>query len=75
MDSLQRAANMRSNLLGDHEDTADSFYWLGQVQREAGDLTTALESAQLSLRLRKELLGAHIDTAAGFHQQGVTIMQ
>ena len=37
-------------------DTAKSFFWLGRVQREAGDLTTALESLQLSLRLRKELL-------------------
>ena len=52
-------------------DTAKSYFWLGRVQREAGDLTTALESLQLSLRLRKELLGDHPDSAAAFHEQGV----
>ena len=52
-------------------DTAKSYFWLGRVQREAGDLTTALESVQLSLRLRKELLGDHPDTADDFHEQGV----
>ena len=52
-------------------DTAKSYFWLGRVQREAGDLTTALESVQLSLRLRKQLLGDHPDTADDFHEQGV----
>ena len=52
-------------------DTAKSYFWLGRAQREAGDLTTALESLQLSLRLRKELLGDHPDTAEAFHEQGV----
>ena len=53
------------------QDTAKSYFWLGRVQRKAGDLTTALESVQLSLRLRKELLGDHPDTADDFHEQGV----
>ena len=44
-------------------DTAKSYFWLGRVQRKAGDLKTALESVQLSLRLRKELLRDHPDSA------------
>ena len=44
LDSLQRAANMRSNLLGDHKDTASSYYRLGLVQRDMGDLKGALDS-------------------------------
>jgi len=52
-------------------DTAKSFVWLGRVQREAGDLKTALESVLLSLRLRKELLGDNPDTATDFYEQGI----
>ena len=46
---------MRSDLLGDHEDTARSYFELGEVQCKAEDLKGALESVQLSLRFRKEL--------------------
>ena len=42
--SLQRAANMGSNLLGEHEDAAYSYFWLGLVQRDMGDLKGALNS-------------------------------
>ena len=52
-------------------DTAKSYFWLGRVQSEAGDLRGALESVQLSLRLRKEFLGDHPDTADNLHEQGV----
>ena len=52
-------------------DTAKSYFWLGRVQSEAGDLTGALESVQLSLRLRKQFLGDHPDTADDLHEQGV----
>ena len=38
LDSLQKAANMQSNLLGDHEDTACSNSLLSLVQRDIGDL-------------------------------------
>ena len=52
-------------------DTAKSYLWLGKVQHEAGDLTRALESVQVSLRLRKELLGDQVGTADSYYQQGV----
>ena len=58
-------------LSGWHQpETAKSYFWLGKVQREAGDLTRALESVQVSLRLSKELLGDQLGRADSYHQQG-----
>ena len=48
LDSLQTAANIASNLLGNHEDTTYSSYFLGLVQCDMGDLEEALDSLQKS---------------------------
>ena len=48
MDSLQRVANMRLSVLGDHKVTASTFLELSRVQKKAGDLKSALESVQVS---------------------------
>ena len=62
MDSLQRAANMRSSVLGDHQDTASSYYWLGQVQRDIRDIKGAIDSLQRAANMRSSVLGDHQDT-------------
>ena len=49
LESLQRAANMRLSVLSDYKDTASSFFKLSVLQKEAGDLKSALESVQVSL--------------------------
>ena len=67
MDSLQRAANMRSNLLGDHEDPASAYYRLGQVQRDMGDLKGAMDSLQRAANMRSNLLGDNKDTASSYY--------
>ena len=51
--------------------TAKSYFWPCREQRKVGDLTTALESVQLSLPLRKEHLAEHPDKADDFHEQGI----
>ena len=63
LDSLQRAVNMRSNLLGDHKETASSYYWLGLVQRDIGDLKGALDSLERATNMESNLLDDHEDTA------------
>ncbi|CAH3194963.1 unnamed protein product [Porites evermanni] len=70
LDSFQRAANMRSNLLGDHKDTASSYYWLGQVQRDMGDLKGAMDSLQRAANMRSNLLGDHKETASSYYRLG-----
>ena len=52
-DSLQRAENLRSRVLGDHEETAKSHYWFGLVQRDMGDLQAALDSSQKAATLNQ----------------------
>lgn len=47
LDSLQKAANIRSSVFGDHEDTANSYHKLGVVQH--GELKGALKSLQKAL--------------------------
>ena len=49
-------------------DTAKSFFWLGRVQREAGDLTTV---STVKLTIKKRTVRDHPDTAAAFHEQCV----
>ena len=48
LDSLQTAANIASNLPGNHQDTAYSYYFLGLVQCDMGDLEEALDSTKSS---------------------------
>ena len=62
---------MRSNLLGDHEYTASSYYWLGQTQRDMGDLKGAMDSLQRAANMRSSVLGDHEDTASSYHLLGV----
>ena len=57
LDSLQRAAAMRSNMLGDHEDMASSKHILGIVQRDMGDLKETLESLEKSAETTFNLPG------------------
>ena len=52
LDSLQRAAHMTCDLLGDHEDTARNFHRLGLVQRYVGNLKEALDSLQRAAQIR-----------------------
>ena len=70
LDSLQRAANMSSKLLGDHEDTALSYHRLGNVQRVMGDLKGALDSLQRAANMRSSVLGDHEDTASSYYWLG-----
>ena len=56
LDSLQRAAAMGSNMLGDHEDLA-SGKPISFVQRDMGDLKEALESLEKSADATFNLLG------------------
>ena len=62
LDSLQRAANMSSKLLGDHEHTALSYHRLGNVQRVMGDLKGALDSLERAANMRSSVLGDHEDS-------------
>ena len=68
LDSLQKAANMRSNLLGGHKDTASSYHELGVVQHGMGDLKGALESLQKALDMRTNLFGDHGDTMSSLNE-------
>ena len=70
VNALQKAADMRLNLLGDHEDTARSFHCLGVVQRKVRDLNGALESLQKAADMRSNLLGGHEDMALSLNELG-----
>ena len=59
---------MRSNVLGDHEETACSYHQLGVVQHGMGDLKGALESLQQALDMRVKLLGDHGDTTSSLNE-------
>ena len=52
LDSLQKAANMRSKLLGDHEDTASSCHMLSLVLRDMEDIKGAFDSLQEAANMR-----------------------
>ena len=68
LDALQKAVNMRSNLLGDHEYTANSYHELGVVQHGMGDLEGALQSLHQALDMRTNLLGDHRDTTSSLNE-------
>ena len=70
LNRLKKAADKTSNPRGDHKDTAESYYWLGIVQREMSDFSGALDSLQKSARLRKELFGDNLQTADSYHSLG-----
>ena len=59
---------MRSRVLGDHEETARSYYELGVVQRGMGDLKGALKSLQKAEDMRTKLLGDHGDTTSSLNK-------
>ena len=63
VEALQEASRIRSNLLGDHEDTARGYHSLGVAQYNLGDLDGALESLQTASRMRKDVFGDHPVTA------------
>jgi len=48
--AFQTASDMKSTLLGDHQDTAKSYHRLGQAQSNMGDLNETLESLQKPLQ-------------------------
>ncbi|KAJ7348197.1 hypothetical protein OS493_039619 [Desmophyllum pertusum] len=55
IEALQKASDVRSNLLGDHKDTAQSYHWLGKAKHNKRDLDGALESLQKASQMRKEV--------------------
>ena len=59
---------MRSNSLGDHEDTASSYHELGVMQHGMGDLKRALQSLKKALDIRTNLLGDHGDTTSSLNE-------
>ena len=67
---LQDKAYMSLITFGVHEDTARSLLELARKQRQAGDLTGALESVQVGVLLRQKLLGGHPCTASSYFEQG-----
>ena len=65
---MQKAIQIESNLLGDHEDTASSYHKLGLMQRDMGDLKGALDSLQKAANMRTNLLGDHGDTMSSLNE-------
>ncbi|XP_020615575.1 tetratricopeptide repeat protein 28-like [Orbicella faveolata] len=55
VETFRKASDMRSTLLGDHQDTTQSYHFLGLAQCEMGDLKGALESLQKALQLGMNL--------------------
>ena len=70
MGGLQYEAYMRLHLDGVNEETARCFLRLARKQREAGNLTGALESVKVGIRLTQERSPGHPDTASALFQQG-----
>ena len=50
---------MRSSVLGGHQHTANTYYWLGLVQCDMGNLKGALGSLQRAGNMRLNLFGDH----------------
>ena len=61
---------MRSNHLGDHEDTADSYHNVGAVQYLMGDHKKASEFLQRAAHMRSNLPGDQKNTASTYHLLG-----
>lgn len=57
---------MRSKVLGDHKDTANSYHSLGSAQQDKGDHYEAMNSLQKALNIRSKVLGDHEDTAKSY---------
>ena len=69
VEALQIASDMRSTLLGDHLDTAESYYWFGLANSGMENLNLALESFKVSLQLMKKLsVGDHCKIAVVINQ-------
>ena len=70
--SLKGAGNMISPLLQNNtERAAFTYYALGEVQRDTGDLKGAMESLQSAVNIRLNLLGDHRDTALAYYKLGL----
>ena len=53
VEAFRKVSDMRSNLLGDHDDTALSYDWLGSAQFSMGDLDGALETFRTDSLIRR----------------------
>ena len=57
VEAFQEASDMRSNILGDHQDTVESYRCLGLAKCGTGEYNKELESLQKALQLgRKRLI-------------------
>ena len=68
--AFQVAANIRSALLGEHEDTAFTHLWLGVVQLRMGAYHDALKSLQESSRIYQKIKSNSELTATSSHYLG-----
>ena len=58
----------------DHELVADTDQWLGNVMREDGNLSEALEYFKIALRVKKLRLGEnHEDVANAMHNMAIVL--
>ena len=66
--SHQHALDPRVKLFGEeHQDTAHSYFYLGETQHALGNFSSALQSHQRALDIRVKLFGEeHSDTAERF---------
>ena len=53
-----------------HKNLSGRFLESARKQRQAGDLTGALESVRVGVQLRQKLLGSHPCTASSYFEQG-----
>ncbi len=67
----QQALSMRLELLGEHEDTANSLHVLGEVHYKMGDFSSAVEAFQIASDMRTNLIGDHKDTAMSYYSLGL----
>ena len=68
--AFQVAANIRSELLGEHEDTAFTHLWLGVVQLRMGAYHDALKSLEESSRIYQKINSNSELTATSSHYLG-----
>ena len=74
LSSCQTALEQYKTRFGEqHACTADSYYYLGEMQNKWGDYTSALQSFQNALNIRYILFGEkHKSTADSYESLGVT---
>jgi tetratricopeptide (TPR) repeat protein len=72
---LNEARRTRVHYFGkDHELVADTDQWLGNVMREDGNLSEALEYFKIALRIKKLRLGEnHEDVANAMHNMAIVL--